>query len=491
MSSPASDPAPGYDAPVNALNDVTPPSPPPPPTGFWSSVKEALRGSHQDFTEGSLPRAIALLAIPMVLEMSMESLFALVDVYFVSHLGKDAVAAVGLTESMMTIVYTVAMGVAVAGTATVARRIGEKDPAAASHAGAQALWLGATVALTIGALGSSFAPELLRVMGASSEVVQTGTPFTRLMLGANVTVLLLFVLNGVFRGAGDAAMAMRSLMIANTINVVLNPCLILGLGPFPQLGLLGSAVATTIGRGTGVAYQLYMLTSGKGRIALDRSHARLDPRAIWKMFRLSLGAMGQMLVSSASWVALTRIIAQYGATALAGYTVAIRFIIVALLPAWGMSNAAATLVGQNLGAGKPERAEAAVWRTGRYNLVFLGAVTVLFVLFAAELVSPMVQDPAVQAIAAEGLRVISYGYVFYAFGMVLVASFNGAGDTFTPTAINLGCFWAFQLPAAWLLSGHFGMGASGVFWAITVAQSLATLVAALLFRRGTWKAKKV
>jgi putative MATE family efflux protein len=461
------------------------------PEGFWQSIRAALRGSHQDFTEGSFGRAIALLAIPMVLEMSMESLFALVDVFFVSRLGAAAVASVGLTESMLSIVYTMSMGLGMAATATVARRIGEKNPREASHAAAQALWLGVAFSIAIGVAGVVLAPKLLRLMGADDEVLRVGTSFTRLTLGGCMSVLLLFILNGVFRGAGDAATAMRSLMLANVINVVLNPCLIFGLGPFPEMGLLGSATATVIGRGVGVLYQLNILFRGGARVRLERGVGGPDLRGMGRMLRMALGGIGQMLVSTVSWIALVRIISQFGAAALAGYTVALRIVIVALLPAWGLSNAAATLVGQNLGAGKPDRAEKSVWKTGLYNVQFLGAVAVVFILGAERIVAPFIQDPLAAGYAVDCLRYLSFGYVFYAYGMVMLQSFNGAGDTFTPTVINLCCFWLFQLPLAYVLAIPLGRGPAGVFIAITVAQSLSAVVAVLVFRRGKWKLRKV
>jgi len=463
-----------------------------PPESFWASVFAALRGTDQDFTEGSLHRAILLLAVPMVLEMSMESLFGLVDVFFVSRLGPAAVAAVGLTESLLTVLYTVAMGISMAATASVARRMGEKNPTEASRAAAQSLWLGLAFALPIGAAGVWFAPDLLRLMGASPEVQRIGAPYTRLALGGDITVLLLFILNGIFRGAGDAATAMRSLIIANGINIVLNPCFILGLGPFPKLGLLGAAVATTCGRGIGVLYQLRILFGGKARVWLNREVARIRFSELVNVFRLGLGGMGQSVVSTFSWILLMRITARFGEPAVAGYTLALRIIVVALMPAFGLSNAAATLVGQNLGAGKPERAESSVWRTGLYNVVFLGLISVVFLALASQIVSPFIlaKDESMRPYAVDCLRYVAAGYLFYAYGMVAMQAFNGAGDTVTPTVINFICFWIFQLPAAWLLANTFGMGAQGVFLAITLAQSLSAFVSILAFRSGRWKLAK-
>ncbi|HKP84457.1 MAG TPA: MATE family efflux transporter [Blastocatellia bacterium] len=466
-------------------------SPDAPRGGLLATLREAMAGSHQDFTEGSIRRAIIMLAIPMVLEMAMESLFGIVNVFWVAHLGKNSVAAVGITESLLTLVFAVAMGLSMATTAMVARRVGEKDHAGASVAAAQAIAMGFAVSIPIGLVGIFFAPQLFHLMGASPEVVAAGAGYSRIILGANFVIMLLFLNNAVFRGAGDAAIAMRALWFANIVNLILDPCLIFGLGPFPELGVTGSAIATTIGRGMGVAYQFYMLASGKGRVPVRAGQARLDFKVMMRLLRVSLGGMFQFLVATASWLLLIRIVAFFGDAALAGYTIAIRIIIFALLPSWGMSNAAATLVGQNLGAGRPERAERSVWVTGFINMVFLGCVTVVFIVFAEPLIRIFTQDEAVLPYGVGALRYISYGYVFYAYGMVMVAAFNGAGDTTTPTLINLFCYWLFQIPLAYILATHTSLGAGGVFLAITIAESTIAVVGMLAFRRGRWKTRKI
>lgn len=458
---------------------------------FWSAVREALRGSRQDFTEVPINRAILLLAVPMILEMSMESLFVLVDIFWVSRLGADAVAAVGLTEAMLTIIYTVAMGLSIGATATIARRIGEKDPERAARSAVQVIALGAVLALGIGIGGALAAPRLLELMGASAEVIERGGNYTAVMLGGNVTVLLLFLGNAIFRGAGDAAIAMRVLWLANGLNIILGPCFIFGLGPFPELGVTGAAVATNIGRGTGVVYLLHRLWRGGAHIRVERRHLRLEFETMLAVFRLSATGMFQMLIGMTSWLALIRILSGFGSAALAGYTIAIRIVIFALLPSWGLSNAAATLVGQNLGAGKPDRAEQAVWRAGFYNLVFLGVIGTGFVLFAERIISAFTQDPQVVPFGVACLRTVSLGFLFYAYGMVMGQAFNGAGAVWTPTFINLICFWLWQLPLAYALAHTFKHGPRGVFAAITIAWSTYAVVSALLFKRGRWKLKKV
>ncbi|PYT13724.1 MAG: MATE family efflux transporter [Acidobacteria bacterium] len=428
-----------------------------------------------------------MLAIPMVLEMTMESLFAVVDMFWVAHLGSDAVATVGLTESVLTLLFAVAMGLSVATTAMVARRIGEKNPKAAAEVATQSVLLGLIVAGASGIAGGIFAPQLLHVMGASDSIVRTGSGYTRVIYGGSSSVMLLFLINAVFRGAGDAALAMRVLWIANLINILLNPLLIFGLGPFPKLGVLGSGVGTTIGRSCGVLLQLWMLTAGKSRVIVRAHQFRLQPELMLRLIRLSLGGMFQYFVGVASWIGLVRMAAAFGSVAVAGYTLAIRIIIFAILPSWGMANAAATLVGQNLGARKPDRAEKSVWRAGFYNMVFLALVAVTFVAFAVPLVSVFTKDAGVVPVAASALRLISYGYVFYAWGMVIVQAFNGAGDTYTPTVINIICHWAWQIPLAWFLSFRANLGPNGVFLAIAIAESSVAVLAILAFRRGKWK----
>jgi len=454
------------------------------------ALREALAGTQRDFTEGSIGRAVIVLAIPMVLEVSMESLFGLVDVFFVARLGPDAVAAVGVTESLLTLIFAIALGLCMATTAMVARRIGEKDREGACVAAGQAIWLCLLVALPLGTSGI-FARELLVWMGTPAAVIEQGWGYRAVMLGGNVTILLLFLNNAIFRGAGDAVIAMRALWLANAINIVLDPCLIFGLGPFPRMGIAGAAVATTIGRGVGVLYQVRALMSEHGRIALRRRHLVPRPAIMLKLARVSTGGVVQMLIATASWLGLVRALTPFGSAALAGYTLALRIIIVAILPSWGMSNAAATLVGQNLGAGKPDRAERSVWLAGFYNMIFLGLVGAGFIFFAEPLVRLFTDDPAVVPIGAQCLRYVSYGYVFYAWGMVMVQAFNGAGDTVTPTLINLCCYWLWQLPLAYGLSRGAGMGPSGVFLAITISESTLAVVGLLAFRRGRWKRKSI
>jgi putative MATE family efflux protein len=460
--------------------------------GLFRAVRDAILGDpHRDFTEGSIGRAIALLAIPMVLEMMMESLFAIVDVFWVAHLGADAVATVGLTESLLMLVYAVALGLSMATTATVARRVGEKNPKAAGEVAIQSILLGLMITAVTGTLGGFFAPRLLHLMGASAAVTATGSGYARAIYVGSGTVFLLFLINGVFRGAGDAALAMRALWTANIINILLNPCLIFGLGPFPRMGVTGSGIGTSIGRGVGVLLQLWFLTRGKSRISVHFREFHLRPDVMLRLLRLSLGGMFQYLVSVASWIGLVRMAATFGSVAVAGYTLALRIIVFAILPSWGMANAAATLVGQNLGARKPHRAEKSVYLAGFYNMVFLGSVAVVFIAFARPLVRLFTQDEGVVLMASSTLSIVSYGYVFYAWGMVIVQAFNGAGDTVTPTIINLFCFWAWQLPLAWFLAFKTPFGVKGIFVAIAIAQSSSAVVGMLAFRRGKWKEQRV
>ena len=463
----------------------------PPLQSFWQTIREAIRGSHHDYTSGAIGRAIILLAVPMVLEMLMESLFAVADVFWAGHLGPNAVATISLTESVLTLVYTAAMGLSFGVTAMVARRIGEKKPQEAAEAAVQGTAIGVIAAIIIGVAGVVLAPRLLALMGASPAVIATGQTYTRVMLGGNVVILLLFLINAIFRGAGDSAIAMRVLWLANWINIILGPLLIFGIGPFPRLGVTGAAIATTIGRGTGVLYQLYRLWRRDGRIVIHREHIELKPAVMKTLLRLSGTGTFQVFVGMASWIGLTRINASFGTDALAGYQIAIRIIIFALLPSWGLANAAATMVGQSLGAGKPERGEQAVWRAALYNVFFLGAAGLVFVIFANPIAHLFTKDPAVAQIAAECLRIISYGYLFYAYGMVLTNSFNGAGDTWTPTWLNLFCFWLWEIPLAWVFARHFNLGPQGVAWAVTIAFSTLAVASALLFRRGRWKLKAV
>lgn len=458
---------------------------------WWRIVLASLRGESQDCTRGPLGRAVVLLALPMVLEMAMESTFSIVDVYFVSRVGDAAVAAVGVTESMLTIVYAFGIGLAMATTALVARRIGEKNVDGAVRGASAAIALGLVLAILLGLPGLLFPDTLLRLMGAPAEVVETGAGYTRAVLGGSGVVLFLFLNNAIFRGAGDPALALRTLVLANGINIVLDPCLIFGWGPFPQLGVTGAGVATLIGRSVGVVYQFWMLRRGTGALALRGPSARVERSIVAELVRLSTGGVAQLFIATASWVALFKIVAPFGKEVLSGYTIAVRIVIFALMPAWGLSNAAATLVGQNLGARQPERAERSVWLTGFYNMVFMCLVTALFLAFAPELVAFFTDKPETHAIGVQALRTLAYGYVFYAWGMVIAQAFNGAGDTQTPTRINFFCFWCFQIPLAWTLAHPLGMGPQGVFWSVCIAESVLAAVAILLFRRGKWKQMQI
>jgi putative MATE family efflux protein len=457
----------------------------------WSTIREAVRGSHQDYTQAPIGRAVVLLAIPMVLEMLMESVFAVADIFFVGHLGANAVATVGITESLMTIMYAVAIGLSIGATATVARRIGEKDADGAARAGVQSIVLGVAVAIVVGTIGATFAPNLLAIMGASEEVLATGSRFARVMLGGSGTVVLLFLINAVFRGAGDAAIAMRVLWFANAINITLGPCLIFGIGPFPQLGVAGAAIGTTIGRGMGVLYQLYRLTRGDGRVVVRRSHMTVDLTVLRGILRVAGTATFQSFIATASWMGIIRILTGFGSAAVAGNTIGIRIIMFALLPSFGVSNAAATLVGQNLGAGRPDRAEQAAWKAGLYNTYCLATVGAIFLLFAPLLISIFTSDPEVAPYGVRCLRIIAGGFLFYGYGMVLTQAFNGAGDTRTPTIIHLLCLWLWELPLAWTLAHPGGFGPTGVFIGVSVAFSTLALVSGVLFKQGHWKTRRV
>ena len=462
-----------------------------PLSGFWASVRESICGTEQDFTTGSINRAIFLLAIPMVLEMAMESLFAVVDVFWVARLGSTATATVGLTESMLILVASVAMGLAMSTTAMVARRTGEKDPEGAAVAAVQAIALGVLVAVFAGAIGVFWAPGLLALMGGSGDLIRLGSNYARIILGGSATVVLLYLNNAIFRGAGDAAIAMRVLCFSNLINLVLDPCLIFGWGPFPRLGVTGAAIATTTGRGLGVLYQFFVLLQGTDRIRVRLEQIRLDLDVMLRLARVSVTGILQFLIAHTSWVGLVRIVATFGAAAVASYTIAIRIVIFAILPSWGMSNAAATLVGQNLGAGEPERAEKSVWRTGLYNMLFLGAVGVFFILFSEPVIRLFTHDATVVPLAAACLRLLSYGNIFYAYGMVMVQAFNGAGDTVTPTVVNIFCYWLWEIPLAYGLAVPAGLQARGVFLSIPIAEGTIAIVSIILFRRGRWKLKRI
>lgn len=457
---------------------------------YFSLIKQALKGSEHDYTQGSIRKAIFLLAIPMILELSLESVFAVVDMYFVGHLpnSKNAVATVGLTESVVSIVYSIAIGLSTAATAMVARRIGEKNPEAAAHAGVQSLIISLVVTVVISAVGIVFAPDILRIMGAQPDVVKEGTPFTRIMLGGSVVIILIFLINGIFRGAGDAAMAMRSLWIASIINIILCPLFIYGIGSWNGWGLKGAAIATTIGRGIGVLYQCYHLFRGNSIIHFKLSHLRVDPEIIKSLVKIASPATLQFLIASGSWIVLAWIVATTGGTtASAGYQVAIRNVVFFILPAWGLSNAAATLVGQNLGAKQPDRAEKSVLLSARYNGVFMAGVMLLFVFFSKPIIRIFTNDPAVQDVGALSLQIIGSGYIFYGIGMVMIQSLNGSGDTKTPTWINFVCFWLFQIPLGYILAKPLGMGPTGAFIAIPVAETAIALWAYVIFKKGKWK----
>jgi len=453
-------------------------------------LREALRGSHADYTSAPIERAVLLLAIPMVLELVLESVFAVVDVFFVSRLGADAIATVGLTESMLTVMYAVIAGLCIGVTAVVARRIGERDRDGAASAAVQAVALGFAIAVPVGVAGVWLAPRMLAMMGASAGVL-AHVAYTRIVFGFNIVILMLFLLNAVFRGAGDATVAMRVLWMANAINICLDPCFIFGLGPFPRLGVAGAAVATTTGRGVGVLLQLAVLWRGTDRLAIRRRHLRIDPAVMWNMVRLSGSAVLQSLIATTSWVVLVRTIAAFGSAAVAGYTITIRIVIFALLPAWGLANAAATLVGQNLGAGEAGRAESAVWQTCRYCVALFGAITVVFVISADWLVAAFTSEAAVRAVAAPGLRIATAGFITYGIGIVTSQALNGAGDVWAPMWINILSFWVFGVSLAQLLAWRLEMGPRGVFTAMSVAFVMTAVGGLALFRRGRWKSTRV
>jgi putative MATE family efflux protein len=454
-------------------------------------VKQAIGGKEQEFTSGSIDKAIVLLSIPMILEMAMESLFAVVDAFFVAKVGVEAVATIGLTESVLTLVYSIAIGLSSAATAMVSRRIGEGDREAASVAGAQIILIALAVSALLAIPGYIFAKDILSVMSRDGSVAETGQMFTRIMLTCNLPILLLWMLNGIFRGAGDAATAMRALWIANAVNIVLDPLLIFGVGPFPEMGVVGAAVATTIGRSTGVAYQLWQLFKPGKIVQLKWKHFRAQWDIIGRLLGIAAGGTGQYLIASASWIFLISMLGQLGTSVTAGYTIAIRIMIFSLLPSWGMANAAATLVGQNLGAGQPERAEQSVWRAAKFNMFFLAFISVVYLIAAPFFVSLFTHDPAAVHSGGLALRILASGYVFYGYGMILAQAINGAGDTRTPTLLNFVFFWLVETPLAYLLALHFNWGETGVYWSVVIAESLLALAAAWVFGRGKWKAAKV
>ncbi|HEX6558952.1 MAG TPA: MATE family efflux transporter [Longimicrobiales bacterium] len=454
-------------------------------------MRQALRGDGVSPTHGAIVAAIITLAVPMVLEMVMESLFAIVNIFWVAHLGAAATAAIGLTESLLAVVYTVAAGISIGVMAVVARRMGAGDQEGAAEAAFQTIVLGVIIALILGVLGGMNARGLLRLMGADAEVLRTGGTFATIMLAGNGAIILLFLLNAAFRGAADATVAMRVLWLANGINLILDPCLIFGLGPFPRMGVTGTAVATTVGRSVAVLVQLLVLFGGRAHLSLAARHVRVQVAVMMNVLRLSATGTLQVFISTASWIGLVRVLSTFGSSALAGYTIGIRVVIFALLPAWGLANAAATMVGQNLGAKQPERAEQAVWIAGFMNMVFLGSMGLLFILAAPLITRAFGGDAVTTSYAVRCLRIVSAGFFFYGYGMVLSNSFNGAGDTRTPTLLNLCCFWLWEIPIAWLLSRQLELGPTGVFAAITVAFSTFAVAAAVLWRRGAWKTVNV
>ncbi len=453
--------------------------------------KEILSGAENDFTSGSIKKAIFLLAVPMVLEMVMESIFVIVDIFFVSKLGTDAVTAVGITESVMSMVYAIAVGLSIATTSIIARRIGEKRPDKASDAAFQAILTGIIVSAIIAIIGIFFSRELLELMGAEESVVELGIPYTSIMFSGNAVIMLLFIINAIFRSSGDAIISMVILGIANLLNIILDPIFIFGWGPIPAMGIKGAAIATNIGRGSAVILQLYILFFGTQKVRLTLKHIKIQLEVIKDIFILSFGGTIQNVIATVSWIILVRIIAEFGSAAVAGYTIAIRIIIFILLPAWGMSNAAATLVGQNLGAGKPNRAEKSVWITAYANVIFMGTMSIILIIFSEFFISLFISDAKVLAIGAQGLRYISFGFIAYALGMVIVQSFNGAGDTYTPMFINIISFWLIEMPLAYLLAIQFNFNERGVFITIIISQTIMTFLAVIFFRKGKWKLKKV
>ncbi|MEQ8204550.1 MAG: MATE family efflux transporter [Woeseia sp.] len=452
--------------------------------------REALADNETDFTRGPVARSLGLLAIPMMLEMSMEAVFAVVDIAFVSQLGIAAVAAVGLTEALVTVLYAVAIGLGMGVTAMVSRRIGAKRPDSAAQVTGQAIWVGLALSALIGLAGSYYARDLLALMGAEADVITTGGGYTVILLGGSGSILFLFLLNAAFRGAGDAPVALRALTLANAVNILLDPCLIFGWGPFPELGVSGAAIATTIGRSCGVAYLGWYLLSSKGRLRFQLRHLRIAPKVIGRMLAISTGGIGQFLITTSSWIIIMRIVAIYGSAPVAAYTIALRLIEFAILPAWGLGNAAATLVGQNLGAGKPERAEQSVWTAARYNAGFLTVLGVLLLVFAPYVVQWFSDDPEILRYGTNCLRIMGIGYPMYAVGMIIIQALNGAGDTTTPSAMNFLCFWIIQIPLAYWLATEAGFGPNGVFLSIVISESLLTVLAVILFRRGKWRLRK-
>ena len=450
-------------------------------------LSESLRDNEADYTRGPIGRALGLLAIPMMLEMAMESIFAVVDIAFVARLGTDAVAAVGITEALITVLYAVAIGLGMGITAMVSRRIGAKDAEGAARVTGQSIWVGVLLSAGIGIFGVIHARDLLTIMGASDSVIDTGAGFTAVLLGGSFSIIYLFVLNAAFRGAGDAAVALRSLWIANGINIILDPCFIFGLGPFPEMGVTGAAVATTIGRSIGVAYQLWYLLRGSGRLEFRLGHLRFIPSLAWRMIRISFGGIGQFLIATASWIGIMRIVAMFGSPAIAAFTIALRSMEFIFLPAWGLGNAAATLVGQNLGAGQPERAEQSAWKAAKYNAAFMAFAGVILVAFAQTITGWFTSEPEVIRVGTRCMQILGLGFPMYAVGMVVVQAMNGAGDTETPMTLNLVSFWLVQIPLAFVLATMTRLGPDGAFIAVVAGESLLTILSVIVFRRGGWK----
>lgn len=451
----------------------------------------ALKGTDREFTSGSINKAIFLLSIPMIAEMVMESLFAVVDVFFVSQVSVNAVATVGLTESVLMIIYSVAIGLSMATTAVVARRIGEKKYRRAADAGFQSIFLAVILSIALGIAGYFGAEHVLRLMGGEEDLIAEGAGYARIMFAGNISIILLFLINAIFRGAGDASIAMRSLWIANGLNMLLDPLLIFGIGPFPEMGVEGAAIATTTGRSVGVCYQVFHLINGKSLIRIGWHNVVIRLKTVIELIRISMGGMGQFLIESASWIFLVRVMSLFGAEALAGYTIAFRVIVFTILPAWGLSNAAATLVGQNLGAQAPDRAEASVWKTALYNMIFLGSISIVFFLAAEPIIGLFSANGAVMDVGTSALRIICVGYVFFAYGMVISQAFNGAGDTRTPLVVNFFVFWIIQIPLAYWLAVYLDWQAAGVFFTIAFCHSLQAVVSIIIFRQGKWKLIRV
>lgn len=453
----------------------------------FSLFNQALFKKEGDFTKGNIKKAVFLLSIPMIAEMLLEGCFAIIDIFFLGKVGENAMATVGLTESVVTLIYAVAIGLSMATTALVARRIGEKEPKKASLAGAQGLIVGSLFSVVFGIIGLLYSKEILALMGAEKDLINEGHQFTQILIGGNITIMLLFLINAIFRGAGSAKIAMISLGLASILNIILDPIFIFGLGPIPAMGVKGAAIATTIGRGTAVLFQIYMLQSGKSPIIIGIKELKLKVALMLNLIKISLGGIGQFLIGTSSWIFLTRLISEFGSDAVAGYTLAIRIILFTILPAWGMSNAAATLVGQNLGAKQPDRAEKSVWITAKYTIGFMFVISIIYIVFADYLVLIFTDNLEVLKHASLALRLISIGYVFYGFGMVMTNAFNGAGDTKTPTLINFICYWVIQLPLAYLAAIHFEQGPAAVFLSIAFAETLLALLAFYIFRKGKWK----